>query len=257
MPAQVSEDGGRTFTRQLPGIEGDFHAMWIDPNNSDRFYIGNDKGASVTYDRGHHFIMFDNMDVGQFYAVTADNRDPYYVYGGLQDSGNWGGPSNSRDYNGILGDHWFKFHSGDGFHTTVDPDDWRIVYTETQNGSVRRLDAEFRQTGAECVAAAARRSSTTPKSRQREGRRRRAFRYNWSSPLILSPHESKTLYLGGNYLLRSSDRGDTWSIISPDLSTNDPDYTDGATAGIHGRTRRRRNPRDADLRRRVAGARRA
>ena len=121
--------------------------MWIDPNNSDRFYIGNDKGASVTYDGGNRFIMFDNMDIGQFYAVTADNRDPYHLYGGLQDSGNWGGPSNSRDYNGILGDHWFKFHSGDGFHTTVDPDDWRIVYTETQNGGLRRLDAEFRQTG--------------------------------------------------------------------------------------------------------------
>ena len=87
------------------------------------------------------------MDIGQFYAVTADNRDPYWLYGGLQDSGNWGGPSNSRDYNGILGDHWFKFHSGDGFHTTVDPEDWRIVYTETQNGSVRRLDATFRQVG--------------------------------------------------------------------------------------------------------------
>ena len=67
------------------------------------------------HDRGNRFIMFDNMDIGQFYAVTADNRDPYYLYGGLQDSGNWGGPSNSRDYNGILGDHWFKFHSGDGF----------------------------------------------------------------------------------------------------------------------------------------------
>ena len=147
VPARVSEDGGRTLTRQLPGIEGDFHAMWIDPSNSDRFYIGNDKGASVTYDGGRNFIMFDNMDIGQFYAITADNRDPYWVYGGLQDSGNWGGPTNSRDYNGILADHWFKFHSGDGFHTTVDPNDWRIVYTETQNGGLRRLDATFRQQG--------------------------------------------------------------------------------------------------------------
>ena len=93
VPARVSEDGGKTFPRNLPGIEGDFHTMWIDPNNSDRFYIGNDKGASVTYDGGRTFIMFDNMDIGQFYAITADNRDPYWVYGGLQDSGNWGGPS--------------------------------------------------------------------------------------------------------------------------------------------------------------------
>ena len=232
VPARVSEDGGRTFSRNLQGIEGDFHAMWIDPNNSDRFYIGNDKGASVTYDRGNRFIMFDNMDIGQFYAVTADNRDPYYLYGGLQDSGNWGGPSNSRDYNGILGDHWFKFHSGDGFHTTVDPDDWRIVYTETQNGGVRRLDAEFRQTG----------TSVTPRPQtilnydevtKREGRAPQ-FRYNWSSPLILSPHDSKIVYLGSNYLMRSTDRGESWTIISPDLSTNDPDYTTPAPQGFMG-----------------------
>jgi photosystem II stability/assembly factor-like uncharacterized protein len=225
VPARVSEDGGKTFPRTLPGIEGDFHAMWIDPSNSDRFYIANDKGASVTYDGGRNFIMFDNMDIGQFYAVTADNRDPYYVYGGLQDSGNWGGPSNSRDYNGILGDHWFKFHSGDGFHTTVDPDDWRIVYTETQNGGIRRLDSTFRQQG----------NSVSPRPATilnyadvtaAEGKAPQ-FRYNWSSPLILSPHDSKTLYLGSNRLVRSTDRGETWEIISPDLSTNDPELTSG------------------------------
>ena len=232
VPAQVSEDGGRTFSRRLDGIEGDFHSIWIDPNNSDRFYIGNDKGASVTYDGGRTFIMFDNMDIGQFYAVTVDNRDPYHIYGGLQDSGNWGGVSNSRDYNGILGEHWFKFHSGDGFHTTVDPDDWTIVYTETQNGSVRRLDADFRQTG----------TSVTPRPQTilnydeitaREGGAPR-FRYNWSSPLILSPHDSKIVYLGSNRLMRSTDRGESWTIISPDLSTNDPDYTTPAPAGFMG-----------------------
>jgi hypothetical protein len=223
VPARVSEDGGRTFARTLQGIEGDFHAMWIDPNNSDRFYIGNDKGASVTYDRGQRFVMFDNMDIGQFYAVTADNRDPYYLYGGLQDSGNWGGPSNSRDYNGILADHWFKFHSGDGFHTTVDPDDWRIVYTETQNGGVRRLDAEFRQAGAS-VSPRPATILNYAEVTEREGRAP-ALRYNWSSPLLLSPHDSRVVYLGSNYLMRSTDRGESWTIISPDLSTNDPDYT--------------------------------
>ena len=225
VPARVSEDGGKTFPRNLPGIEGDFHTMWIDPNNSDRFYIGNDKGASVTYDGGRNFIMFDNMDIGQFYAITADNRDPYWIYGGLQDSGNWGGPSNSRDYNGILGDHWFKFHSGDGFHTTVDPDDWRTVYTETQNGSVRRLDATFRQQG----------KGVTPQTativnyaevQAREGAAPQ-FRSNWSTPLILSPHDSKVLYLGRNYLLRSTDRGESWEIISPDLSTKDAELISG------------------------------
>ncbi len=230
VPARVSEDGGRTLTRQLPGIEGDFHAMWIDPSNSDRFYIANDKGASVTYDGGRTFIMFDNMDIGQFYAVTADNRDPYYLYGGLQDSGNWGGPSNSRDYNGILGDHWFKFHSGDGFHTTVDPDDWRIVYTETQNGNVRRLDATFRQQGAGVTPRPATIMNYEDVSKA-EGAAPR-FRFNWSSPLILSPHDSKTLYLGGNYLMRSANRGDSWEIISPDLSTKDAELVSGPTPAM-------------------------
>jgi photosystem II stability/assembly factor-like uncharacterized protein len=232
VPARVSEDGGRTFARSLQGIEGDFHAMWIDPNNSDRFYIGNDKGASVTYDRGFTFQMFDNMDIGQFYAVTADNRDPYYLYGGLQDSGNWGGPSNSRDYNGILGDHWFKFHSGDGFHTTVDPNDWRTVYTETQNGGLRRLDAEFRQFG-QSVSPRPNTILNYEEVSQREGAPPR-IRYNWSAPLILSPHDSKIVYIGGNYLLRSLDRGESWSIISPDLSTKDPDYLTPAPKGFMG-----------------------
>ena len=184
----------------------------------------------MTYDGGRNFIMFDNMDIGQFYAVTADNRDPYWLYGGLQDSGNWGGPSNSRDYNGILGDHWFKFHSGDGFHTTVDPEDWRIVYTETQNGSVRKLDATFRQAGE----AVTRRTPTIMNYQDVSTQEGAApqFRYNWSSPLILSPHDSKTLYLGGNRLMRSTNRGASWEIISPDLSTKDPELTSGPTPAM-------------------------
>ena len=233
--AQISEDGGRTFERSMEGISGDFHALWIDPNNSDQFYVGNDKGSYVTFDMGHHFVMFDNMDIGEFYAVTADNRDPYWVYGGLQDNGNWGGPSNSRDWNGVLNDHWFKFHSGDGFHTTVDPNDWRIVYTESQGGNIRRLDAVFRQQG----------KSITPTPEtivnfdelfpgyEGEGRLSRDdFRFNWSSPLRLSPHDSHTLLFGGNYFFRSPDRGDTWEIISPDLSTADPELADPESGGL-------------------------
>jgi photosystem II stability/assembly factor-like uncharacterized protein len=230
---QVSEDGGRTFSRSLQGIEGDFHALWVDPNDSKRFYVANDKGAYVTYDGGFQFIMFDNMDIGQFYAVTADNRDPYWVYGGLQDSGNWGGPTNSRDFNGILNDHWFKFHSGDGFHTTADPNDWRTIYTESQNGGLRRLDAQFRQQGG----------SITPRPATivnygevvqggGGGGLPDQFRFNWSSPLILSPHDSKTVLFAGNYLFRSTDRGETWRIISPDLSTNDPVLTNPESGGL-------------------------
>lgn len=233
---QISEDAGKSFDRSMEGISGDFHALWIHPDNPEMFYVGNDKGAYVTFDRGHHFVMFDNMDIGQFYAVTADNRDPYWVYGGLQDNGNWGGPSNSRDWNGILNDHWFKFHSGDGFHTTVDPDDWRTVYTESQGGSIRRLDAVFRQQGKSITPTPATIVNFEQAVPDYAGDPDRLdpgwFRFNWSSPLRLSPHDSKTLLFGGNRLFRSRDRGDSWEIISPDLSTNDPDLTDPESGGL-------------------------
>jgi len=233
--AQISEDGGRTFDRSMEGISGDFHALWIDPGNPDQFYVGNDKGAYVTFDQGHHFVMFDNMDIGEFYAVTADNRDPYWVYGGLQDNGNWGGPSNSRDWNGIFNDHWFKFHSGDGFHTTVDPNDWRTVYTESQGGNIRRLDAVFRQQGKSITPTPATIINYEELFPGQEDTGRlpaELFRFNWSSPLRLSPHNSNTLLFGGNHLFRSLDRGDSWEIISPDLSTNDPVLTDRESGGL-------------------------
>jgi photosystem II stability/assembly factor-like uncharacterized protein len=234
--AQVSEDGGRTFARQLEGIEGDFHALWIDPNNSDRFYVGNDKGPSVTYDRGFNFFLFDNLDIAQFYAISVDNRDPYWVYGGLQDNGVWGGISNSKDYNGILTDHWFKFHSGDGFHATSDPNDWRTVYTETENGGIRRTDPVYRQMAKNVKPNPATilnfKELFPSYTGAANNLAREQFRFNWSAPIALSPHDSKTVYLGGNYLFRSTDRGDTWNIISPDLSTNDPVRANPESGGI-------------------------
>jgi len=233
---QISEDGGRTFSRSMNGIAGDFHALWIDPANSLQFYVGNDKGAYLTHDGGHNFVMFDNMDIGQFYAVTADNRDPYHVYGGLQDNGNWGGPSNSRDYNGVLNDHWFKFHAGDGFHTTVDPDDWRTVYTESQGGNLRRLDAVFRQQGVSITPTPATVTNFDQVIPDFTGPRGRLptpqFRFNWSSPIILSPHDSKTILVAGNHLFRSTDRGDSWTIISPDLSNADTAHINPESGGL-------------------------
>jgi len=182
--------------------------------------------------------------------VTADNRDPYWVYGGLQDNGNWGGPSNSRDWNGVLNDHWLKFHSGDGFHTTPDPNDWRTVYTESQGGNIRRLDAVFRQVGQNITPNRSNilnltdfYSDLTPVAAPPDGGfggrggggnrlPRDRFRFNWSSPLILSPHRSTTVYFGGNHLFKSTNRGDTWTMISPDLSTNDPVLTDEESGGL-------------------------
>jgi hypothetical protein len=135
----------------------------------------------------------------------------------------------------VLNDDWFKFHSGDGFHTTVDPDDWRTVYTESQGGSLRRLDAVFRQQGGSITPTPATTlnfGNVVPGYSGPPGRLPDTFRFNWSSPLTLSPHDSKTVYFGGNYLFRSLDRGDTWKIISPDLSTNDPVLTDRESGGL-------------------------
>jgi hypothetical protein len=166
--------------------------------------VGNDKGASVTYDGGRNFIMFDNMDVGQFYAVTADNRDPYWLYGGLQDSGNWGGPSNSRDYNAFLA----TTGSSSIQATASTP----LSIPTTGASSIRkRRTAAFagwmrRTASREDREPAAADHHETTDVQTREGAAPQ-FRYNWSSPLILSPHDSKVLYLGGNYLMRSADRG--------------------------------------------------
>ena len=230
--AQVSEDGGKTFQSGMPGIAGDFHVMWLDPCNKDRYYVGNDKGVSITYDHGEHFNFFDNYAISQIYAVSADMRDPYHVYVGLQDNGIWGGPSNSRDYNGIFNDHWFKFHSGDGFYTAVDPTDWTTVYTESQGGRIRRNHALFRQ---KSTGITPNRTNTLNWEDVVPGQTdssRPVVRMNWNTPFVLSHHNPHTLYYGANFLFKSVDRGDQWQIISPDLSTNDPKKTLRDSGGL-------------------------
>jgi hypothetical protein len=234
-----SSDGGKTFKQGGPGIEGDFHAMWLDPTNKDRYYVGNDKGPSLTHDHGISFNFFDNMALGQFCAIGVDTRDPYYIYGGTQDNGSWGGPSFARDAFGILTDHWWKLHWGDGSHAQIDPTDWRIVYSESENGTVRRFNVETHQAvgirpNAQNIINydefAPRATPAAPGAPQ--ARARGPFRFNWNSPLLLSPHNPKTLYLGGNHLFKSVDGGDHWLIISPDLTTNDPAKTDENTGGL-------------------------
>jgi len=230
--AQVSMDGGKTFEPGMPGIAGDFHVMWLDPNNKDRYYIGNDKGASLTHDHGQHFNFFDNYAIGQIYEVSVDTRDPYYVYIGLQDNGVWGGPSNSRDYNGILNEHWFKFHSGDGFYTAADPEDWQTVYSERQAGRISRNHALFRQVSVNITPTKDNTTIWDQVIPEEEDRERPAVRRNWNTPFVLSQHNSHTLYYGANHLFKSVDRGEHWKIISPDLTTNDPEKTLRESGGL-------------------------
>ena len=219
----VSEDGGKTLRNgsEDQEVHGDFHALWLDPTDADRYYLGADKGASLTHDHGVHFLLFDNLPIGQFYRIGVDMRTPYYVYGGMQDNGTYAVPSFSRDARGILNDSNWKLHWGDGQHIQIDPNNWRTVYTEMENGRSFRYDplthriTSLRPTPGTITNYEAVISDTLRRGGQE-------FRWNWTAPLVMSPHDPKTLFVGANHLFKTEDGGAAWSIISPDLTTNDP-----------------------------------
>jgi hypothetical protein len=241
-----SSDGGRTLERGARGFGYDYHAMWLDPNQHDRYYLGSDKGLYVTHDHGRAFHYFDNLPVTQYYAIGVDMRDPYVVYGGTQDNGTWGVPSFTRDAFGIRNDDTWKLHWGDGMHVAADPDNWRRVYTEAENGSFRRYDAltyaeVFGRPGALNVSNVEEvtgkpRSAAQPAADlaafYAQMRADRTFRFNWQTPFIVSPHNGRTIYLGANHLLKSVDGGASWRAISGDLSNNDPETTRRDSGGL-------------------------
>ena len=219
----VSTDGGKTFKNGSGDqeVHGDFHAMWLDPTNKDRYYLGADKGMSITHDHGKHFTLFDNLAIGQFYRINYDMRDPYYVYGGLQDNGMYGVASFTRDARGILNDSNWKLHWGDGQYVNVNPYNWREMYTSMENGSFYSYDPLIHRLqrispSSNNIINWENYYPTFPEDL------RSTVRANWSAPMILSPHDPNILYAGNNHLLKSTNKGKTWSIISPDLSTNDP-----------------------------------
>jgi len=246
---QYSEDGGRTWQRfRGQGIHSDYHALWLDPNNRNRFYVGNDGGAYLTHDHGNNFIMFDNFVISQFYMIGVDMRDPYYVYGGLQDNGTWGGPSATRD-RAIYTDLWYTISGGDGYHVQIDPTDWRISYSEPHPGNtggrIQRGDMLTRQStyirpqkGENIINYD---DYITPEIEQLQlekgwgespGNGSGAFRWNWSSPIIMSPHNPHTIYFGANHVFKTVDQGEKWYLISPDLSKNDPYQTIKESGGL-------------------------
>lgn len=212
----VSDDGGESFRAGTAKVvHVDFHAMVIDPNDSDHILIGTDGGLYVSYDRGEKWDFHNHFAVGQFYNVSVDNSDPYRVGGGLQDNGTWIGPSENlfnvteayMGRKGAITNHdWTFVNWGDGFHLAFDPNDTNIIYAESQGGYLMRVHLD---TGIKRVL----------KPEAKEGEKR--FRFNWNAPFFISPHEDNTLYLGGNYVFKLTNKGDHWKRISDDLSTND------------------------------------
>lgn len=218
---QVTEDGGKTFAR-MPREHRhvDDHALWIDPEQNDYLLVGCDGGVYESFDRGAHWSYKANLPVTQFYRVSVDESEPFYfVYGGTQDNNTLGGPVRTLNPAGITNEDWFVTVGGDGFKTQVDPGDPNIVYSQWQYGGLIRHD---------------RRSGEIIDIKPREAPGEEPYKWNWDSPLIISPHDHKRLYFGGNKLFRSDDRGSSWRAISGDLSRG----IDRNTLEVMGRVQR-------------------
>ena len=201
----VSDDGGRTL-RPLGerSKHVDNHVIWIDPANTNYYLVGCDGGIYESHDRGANWDFKSNMPIAQFYDVTTDNATPFYnVYGGTQDNFSVGGPSRTRSVSGIVNSDWFVTQGGDGFRTQVDPEDPNTIYAELQYGVIVRFD---KRTGE--------RMGIQPAAGQGD----EALRFNWDSPFIISPHSRTRLYFAADRLFRSDDRGDSWKVISGQLS---------------------------------------
>lgn len=218
----VSEDGGKTLRNgsEDQEVHGDFHALWHDPGDKDRYYLGADKGLSLTHDHGQHFQLIDNLPIGQFYRINYDMRDPYYVYGGLQDNGSYATASFGRDARGILSDQNWKMHWGDGQDAAANPYDYTDAYSSMENGSYFKYNPRTRDIQRISPSYG---NTLNFLDHFPEGTEdlRSAIRFNWSAPLVMSPHNPSTIYVAGNHVYKSTDKGKSWMIISPDLSTND------------------------------------
>jgi photosystem II stability/assembly factor-like uncharacterized protein len=272
LPVAKSLDGGKTFaTLDEAGGNGDpghvdQHAIWIDPKNPKHIIEGNDGGLNISWDQGKSWDFVNTMATALAYVVSADMRRPYYVYVGLQDNGSWGGPSAVRGRGGIMNSDWFGIGGGDGFYTAVDPTDYNIVITESQDGATNRYDlrggrgASIRPNAgggrggrggggagrggrgvpavdpaaASAAAASGAAGAETAPPVQIGGQGGfggrggtpnvinavpgESYRFNWNTPVIMSPHNPKILYLGGNRLFKSYNQGDTWVASAEDLT---------------------------------------
>ncbi len=200
----VSTDGGKSFSATSDGAHGDWHDLWINPKNPMHLVGGDDGGLWISVDGGNRWWKSDNLPVSQFYHVSVDDADPYQVYGGLQDNAVWVG--DSAYPGGITNSRWEAFFGCDGFWAFADPVDHDYLYGECQGGYIGRVNRKTHEM-----------RDIQPKAAAGE-----KLRFNWNTPMHLSPNDKGTLYIGAQYLFRSRDQGQSWERISPDLTTNDP-----------------------------------
>jgi photosystem II stability/assembly factor-like uncharacterized protein len=211
----LSEDGGKTF-RPLTGFgqaHSDFHAMWIHPDG-ERMVVGNDGGVVISFNRGRNWRFVTNLPIGQFYHINYDMEYPYNLYGGLQDNGTWRGPAYSLKNRSITNENWVTVGGGDGFDAAGDPENPGCGYGMSQGGSLYYFN----------VSTGSSRDIVPTESDVKD-------RYDWNAGFAIDPFKPATIYLGSQFLHRSTDKGSTWEIISPDLTTNDPEKLKQAESG--------------------------
>ena len=218
----VSQDGGKNFTQLMPayradnGVHPDHHAFWIHPENGQFMMDGNDGGLNISKDGGKTWRFVGNLPVAQFYHIAVDNEYPYNVYGGMQDNGSWRGPAYVWKAQGIRNSYWQEISFGDGFDVVPDPVDSRYGYTMSQQGNVQRFD---HVTGDNYIVR------PTPPDSETE------LRFNWNSAISQDPFDTSTVYFGSQFVHKSTDKALTWKVISPDLTTNDPEKQKQSESG--------------------------
>ncbi|MDT0607129.1 WD40/YVTN/BNR-like repeat-containing protein [Croceitalea rosinachiae] len=217
-----SEDGGKNFSQLMPaygvdnGVHPDHHAWWIHPENGQFMIDGNDGGMNITKDGGKTWRFVGNIPIAQFYHINVDNEYPYNVYGGMQDNGSWRGPAYVWRVQGIRNDYWQEIAFGDGFDVVPDLDDNQFGYAMSQQGFVRRYDWK---TGNDYVVR------PTPPDAETK------LRFNWNAGIGQDPYDNSTVYFGSQFVHKSTNKGLTWEVISPDLTTNDPEKQKQSESG--------------------------